>query len=111
MVEALLAAAIVAGVAGAFYQLIASDARVAAGMADRRMALLVAQSALDLASVDSAGIARGESAGYRWQARRDPYRAGGWVTGGLRIDRIEVRVSRPGAAAPLVTLSTLVARP
>lgn len=112
LVEAMVSLAIVAAITGAFYQLLASNRAARQAVDDRRMAMLVAQSALDLAAVvgPSAPAARsGRSAGYAWQARGAP--APGMDADALRAEQIEVIVRREKAGQPLLSLQTLVARP
>lgn len=113
VVEALVAIAIVAAMTGALFQVIATNARSTRAVAERRMALLVAQSATDLAMVQgprSRAAERGATAGMTWVATSEPYRGDGFG-GELRRELVRVSVWSQTAGPPLVTLETLAGRP
>lgn len=113
VVEALVATAIVAAMTGALFQVIATNVSSARAVAERRLALLVAQSATDLAIVQgvrSRAAERGTTAGMTWSTTGEPYRGDGFG-GELRSERITVSVRDRAAGPPLVTLETLAARP
>lgn len=63
LVETLIAILIVAGMAGLWFETVAANARQQQGLADRRLAMLVARSQLATVGVLSA-IAPGETTGY-----------------------------------------------
>lgn len=112
LVEAMVSLAIVAAITGAFYQLLASNAAARRATDERRMALLVAQSALDLAAVVGArapAARSGQSAGYTWQTRGAA--SPGVDPAVLRVEHIEVVVRRENSGPPLLSLQTMVARP
>lgn len=113
VVEALVATAIVAAMSGALFQVVATNANSARAVAERRLAMLVAQSATDLAVVQGArsrAAERGATAGMTWTTVGEPYRGAGFG-GELRTERIRVSVWNRAAGRPLVTLETLAARP
>jgi type II secretion system protein I len=111
LVEAVVALAIVSAITGAFYQLLSSNLAVRQTLADRRMALLVAQSALDLAEVvgPTGAGGSGSAAGYRWKAVALPSPEAN--SPALRVEQIEVTVMRVDSGRPVLALKTLVTRP
>ena len=107
LVETLVAAAIIASMTALTFNVIAANAQAARSMADRRLAIMVARSALDL--VDGSitqSSAYGTMSGLVWHSTAEPYSKG--VRGGRRPLRlITVTVAPAGAARPLVRLQTL----
>ena len=111
LVEALVALAIIAALAGALADTLAAHARTRAAMAQRRTALLVAQSAL--ARIAAGDPADGGQAGeLSWHVVREPYDAGGDIGAGQTfaaaapLEHVSVAVEDT-AHRPLVTLRTV----
>jgi len=111
LVEALVALAIIAAVTGALANTIAVHARTRAAMAQRRTALMVAQSALArVATGDQADD--GQSGDLAWHVERQPYDAGGQVGAGqtfataVPLEHISVTVE-DATHHSLVTLQTI----
>jgi len=104
LVETLVAVLIVAAMAGLWFDTLAQGIRQQQALADRRIALLVAQSRLATVGVlttDSAGEDRGSDAGMNWQISREPF-----PQAGQGIDKVEVTAGRPGGDA-LASLQSL----
>lgn len=103
LVEALVAVLIIAGMAGVWFQSVSDNARRQIGLAERRTAMLVAQSQLSTVGVIGAiapGVRTGSDAGMNYSIAIAP------AAGGL--SRVTVTVARPGAP-PLAVLETLKA--
>lgn len=106
LVEVLVAAAILAGVSALYMRSVASNAGAVRMVEARRGAVLVAQSALEQASIPDSRLAlRGAGGGFTWETVVSP--GPGPAEGPIRLERVEVRVYQPGGKAPLVTLATL----
>lgn len=107
LIEALIAVLIVAVMSGLWFETVSGTARQQYGMADRRTALLVAQSQLATVGVLSP-LAPGETTGsdagleYRIAIAGEPGGGGS----GSTLARVTVTVGRPGGP-PLATLQTL----
>ena len=71
LIETLIALAIVAAMTAALVGTTGQDARIRLAVQQRREALLVAQSALDLAA-DANAANRGQWRGYAWAVSRQP---------------------------------------
>jgi type II secretion system protein I len=113
VVEALVAIAIVAAMTGAMFQVIATNASTARAVTERRLALLVAQSVIDLAIVQgtrSRAAERGSTAGMTWVATSQPHGSDGFG-GNLRTEHLQVSVWNRNNPSPLVTLKTLAVQP
>jgi prepilin-type N-terminal cleavage/methylation domain-containing protein len=97
LVEALVALAIIAALAGALAETVGAQARLRGAVAQRREALMVAQSAL--ARVTAGDPADGGQAGsLSWHVLREPYEGGGEAGAGQSF----------AAAAPLEHVSIAV---
>jgi prepilin-type N-terminal cleavage/methylation domain-containing protein len=111
LVEALVALAIIAALAGALAETIGAHARMRAAMAQRHMALLVAQSALARVSAGDP-VEGGQAGDLFWHVVREPYDAGGAIGAGqgfavvAPLEHVGVAVE-DGAHHPVVTLRTV----
>ncbi|WP_293880055.1 type II secretion system protein [Sphingomonas sp.] len=106
LVEALLAMAIIAVMMSALFSSISNNAKATRAVADRRAAVLIAKSALDLAIGGGAeGPRSGDAGRFRWQIAIDPYR--GESAGAPRLDRVTVTIDQPGSPVPLFQLRSL----
>lgn len=104
LVEALVAVLIVAGMAGLWFDTLGQGARQQHSLADRRTAMLVAQSQMATVGVITMiapGETRGSDAGMDWRANVEPF-----ADGGEGLDKVTVSVGRPGDG-DLATLQTL----
>ncbi len=104
LIEALVAVAIVAAMAGLWFNTLAQGAAAERATADRRTALLVARSQLATVGVYTAaapGVTSGRDAGMAWRIDITPF-----PEAGQGMEQVVVSVGRPGAAA-LATLRTL----
>ncbi len=94
MIEALVALAIVAVMAGLVFTTVSQTSHAARIIADRRAAVLLARSVLAAATVDTATApvpARGTDGPLAWSVTRDNYEgAGGGVT---RLEQVVVTIS------------------
>ena len=93
LAEALVALAIVALLSGLLFGVIRSSAAAQSGLMDRRIALLVAQSALAQAqALPGSGAERsdGEDMRFSWQIERGP--AAGDIRSAIPMERITVYV-------------------
>ena len=102
VVEAMVAVLIVALMAGLWFETLGSAARRQRGGADRRMAMLVAQSQLATVGVLNAvipGSVTGQDGEFAWRIAVEPAESAG-------LAQVTVSVSRPGGR-PLATLQTL----
>jgi len=111
LVEALVALAIVAALAGALAETLGAHARTRGAMAARRQALMVAQSAL--ARVEAGDPAEGGQWGdLTWHVAREPYDAGGSPGAGntfamaAPLEQVSVAVE-DAAHRPLVMLRSV----
>jgi hypothetical protein len=107
LMEALVSAAIVAGVLAAAFQVAAEASRRREAIEERRTALLIAQS--QLATVGAAipslpGDTSGADGGYSWRLHAEPSRAEGQAAPLLQVT---VAVRRTGGTADLAVLRTL----
>lgn len=113
LIEVVVSAAIVAMMMGLTYQAIAANAQAGRIVAERRAAVLLAQSVLDQATAapDAADLVRsGRSGGLAWQVESGGYDGGGrngGRTGGPALDRIAVRVRDVANGKPVFMLQTL----
>lgn len=104
LVEALVAVLIVAAMAGLWFQTLGQGARQQRHLADRRTAMLVAQSQMATVGVITAiapGETTGSDAGMDWRITVDP-----WRDGGEGIEKVTVSAGRP-AGRELATLQSL----
>ncbi|MBC7520712.1 MAG: type II secretion system protein [Sandarakinorhabdus sp.] len=104
LVEALVAVLIVAAMAGLWFDTLAQGVRQQGTLADRRIAMLVAQSRLAVAGVAHAGGGQdssGSNAGMDWRIRVEPY-----PDAGDGIEMITVSVGKPGGTV-LANLQSL----
>jgi type II secretion system protein I len=111
IIEALVALAIVALISAGLYRIISTNLRTSQQIADRRLATLVAQSALDLASVRGTGSAaaqQGASAGYVWNTSTEPLRNVP-LDQGLNLKIIRVSVFKAGSPRRIVVLQSVSA--
>ncbi len=111
LIEALVSAAIVAGVLGLLFSTLADAETRRQGLEARRLALMIAQSRLASVGAEipiATGETQGAEAGLAWRVRIEP-----GASEGLAISRIAppslvmVSVRRATGGADLVTLSTL----
>jgi type II secretory pathway component PulJ len=104
LVETLVAVLIVSAMAGLWFETLGQGARQQRALADRRLAMLIAQSQMATVGVlrsVGAGATTGSDAGMDWRTEIRPY-----PEAGTGIDKVSVAVGRPGAAA-LVVLQSL----
>jgi len=109
LVETLIAAAIVAAMATTLSVVIARDAQARRQIAERRIAIAIAQSQLEQASAGSAASglpSSGTEEGFQWRVARAGFGTNA-RDGGPPLERVSVYVTRPGNATPLVRLETL----
>jgi hypothetical protein len=102
--EALVAVLIIAAMAGLWFDTLTQGVRQQRTLADRRIAILVAQSQLAAASVIyAAGVqdSSGSNAGMDWRIRIEPY-----PEAGEGVEKITVSVGKPGGVA-LANLQSL----
>lgn len=109
IVETLIAVAIVATMSAALFGVVMRDAQARRMLADRRVAIAIAQSRLDQASLS--GVAgdlptNGREEGLDWRIATTPY-GGNAREGGPPLREVTVEVFRPGLPRPLVRLQTL----
>lgn len=112
--ETLVAAAIVALIAGALFSTLADGARHANMTRDRALALMVAQSQLaqvghtiPLRAGETSGALGLEAIRLDWSVIMSPAALSAGAGGAGQLLRVDVRVGRPGMRRPLVALSTL----
>lgn len=108
LIETLIALTIIAAIMGVTFQSLTSNARAAQGMIDRRMAVLVAKSALDGAiGANAASNARqgGISGTLRWQVGVQPYLPRSGTAPAL--DLVTVTVIRADTNRPVLQLRSL----
>lgn len=110
LIETLVAAAILSLMLGLVYRAMADGAVSATQLAERRNALLLAQS--QLAQAGSAlplqpGDTEGRSDDLLWKLSVAPYEDIRATSNAGRLQQITVTVSKPGNPAPLAQLSTL----
>ena len=106
LVEALVALAIVAMMAGLVFETIAQLGDTAARAADRREATLLARSVMAAATLDArvpAIAAAGSDSGLNWQISTQPYSS----EGGLALRKVTVTIVRPADGAVLARLDGL----
>jgi membrane protein implicated in regulation of membrane protease activity len=109
VIEAMVAALIVAAVAGTLFETMAAHARADRLVAARRNALLVAQSQLAAAGVVSPlgeGTREGRAGDLIWRVSSEPYEDGD-ESDVDPVRRVTVTVRAANTRAPLATLSTL----
>ncbi|MDT0508407.1 type II secretion system protein [Novosphingobium sp. MMS21-SN21R] len=107
LVEALVALAIIAGMAGLFYQTLTGSIEASRGIEARRIAVLVAQS--QLAAAEAGAIRsgdEGDSAGLHWTVSIEPWDQGA-RSGNLTLERVQVAVSAPPSLRPVMSLESL----
>jgi hypothetical protein len=103
LVEALVAVLIIAGMAGLWFQTVNDNARQQRGLADRRTAMLVAQSQLATVGIIGAiapGVRTGSDAGMTYAVAIAP--------AGEGLSLVTVSVARPDGP-PLAVLETMKA--
>ncbi len=96
LVETLVAVLIIAAMSGLWFETLAQGARQQRGLADRRIAMLVAQSQLATVGVLRAvapGQTSGDDAGMAWRIEIRTY-----PEAGTGIDKVTVAVGQPGGA-------------
>lgn len=106
MIEALVAALIVAATVGVGFDTIRGGAARVRGLDERARAMLVAESQLaGVGSVvpASAGVTRGVDGAFTWSIEVGHFDDGG----SLELNEVTVRVSDGEGRRPLATLSTL----
>lgn len=110
LAETLVAAAIIAAMMGLTYQTVSANAQAARLIAERREAVLVAQSVLAQATgptSDGGQAAGGGRAGsLSWRVATNPYSTGARA-GGLPLEQVTVNVFGKRPHAPVMTLATL----
>lgn len=111
LIEALVALAIIAALAGALAGALGDHARAARMIAERRSALVVAQSAMARIAAGER-VDSGSDGALVWHAAREPYDAGGALGAGtagsidLPLEQVRIDVE-DGARHHLVTLQTV----
>jgi prepilin-type N-terminal cleavage/methylation domain-containing protein len=111
LVEALVALAILAALAGALAETVSAHARTRAAMAQRRIGLLVAQSVLARVAAGDP-VEAGQAGNLTWHVVREPYDAGGDIGAGqgfavvAPLEHVSVAVE-DGAHRPVVTLRSV----
>jgi prepilin-type N-terminal cleavage/methylation domain-containing protein len=110
LVETLIATAVIATMTALVFQGISVNAGTTRMIADRRGAVLVAKSALDMSTVSEmadggVGARTGVSGVFRWRITEQPYPNSLGTAPTLHL--ITVTVSRVGVEKPLVQLRTL----
>lgn len=109
VIEAMIAAAVVAAMLGASFEAIQSTAGQSRKIEARREAMLVAQSALATVGTEVPvvpGSTDGMSGALLWRVDITPTEASGDSSVGA-LDLVTVTVRTPEAPAPLATLRTL----
>ena len=112
LIEAMVAAAIVALMLGAMYRSIADDARGERVLVQKRAALLIAQSELDAAGTVTplaAGAIAGVEDNYVWRMDMEPYASAQGSAG--KLWQVTVTVRPRDGSVSLVTLRTLALGP
>lgn len=108
LIETLIALAIIATIMGVTFQTLASNARTTQTMIDRRMAVLVAKSALDGAigaNATSNERQAGIAGSLRWRVGVQPYLSRSGTAPAL--DLITVTVERADTNRPVLRLRSL----
>ncbi|WP_408590650.1 hypothetical protein [Novosphingobium sp.] len=108
LVEALIALAIIAAITAMLFTTIGQDARTRHAVAERRVAVLVAQSALDRAAAGD-GATEGRSQGLDWRIAREPYGTADPFDP-APLEQLTVTVADAGQR-PLLTLATVRIKP
>jgi prepilin-type N-terminal cleavage/methylation domain-containing protein len=109
LIEALVALAIIAAMTGALVETLAADAHARLAVQQRRMALLVAQSALDRARGGEAvntGHSDGPGPALQWHIDRQPYQESAVPFAATRLEQLTVTVADPGGHR-LVRIATV----
>lgn len=109
VIEAMIAAAVVAAMLGASFEAIQSTAGQSRKIEARREAMLVAQSALATVGTEIPvvpGATDGTTGALLWRVDIAPTEATAESSVGA-LDLVTVTVRSPGASAPLATLRTL----
>lgn len=109
VIEAMVAALILAAMAGLLFQTMTSNAAASRALAERRRALLVAQSELAIASAQGIlipSVREGQQDGLLWRVSAAPYPLDGGSDVGA-IGQVIVTVREPGGGGPLVSLRSL----
>jgi len=107
LVETLIALAIIAAMTGVMADISVQDARAQAAVRDRRLAAIVARSALDRAAAGE-GADAGEDAGLAWHIAREPY-GDADPFDPLPLEQLAVTVASH-SGQPLLTLVTVRSR-
>ena len=108
LVETLIATAIIATMAAATFAAIAANARATQLIVDRRTAVMLAQSALDLgmAGIGNRREAQGQTVGtLAWSLSVEPYRPR--TDTAPPIDRVTVTVRQSASGRAILRLSSL----
>ena len=105
LVETLIAAAIIAVTLASLFQTLSANATAVRAMENRRQAVLVARSVLDMVVADRGAPQAGTQAGMAWRATVEPYAAG--PDRGGRLELVSVFVATPDSEKSLVHLRTL----
>lgn len=111
VVEAMIAALIIAGMAAALFATLHSNALAARAADERRRALLVAQSALAAAGAGnplSPGIEEGMDGDLVWRRAVAPFSVPDGASRAGTVERVTVSVRRAGSESPpLIILPSL----
>ncbi len=108
LIETLIALAIIATAMGVTFQVLALNARATQAMIDRRMAVLVAKSALDGAigaNATNNDQQAGVSGALRWRVAVQPYQPRSGTAPAL--DLVTVTVQRADTNRPVLRLRSL----
>lgn len=109
LLETLVAVGVIAMVMGMTFRTVSANAQAARMMADRRAAVLIAQSALEAASGSASDVSLergGRERGLRWEVTVEPY-GGEARDSGVPLQRVTVTVESEASRRPLVRLGTL----
>lgn len=109
LAETLVATAIIAAMMGLAYQTIAANAQAARLMAERREAVLIAQSVLAEAigpASDAGQLHGGRAGSLSWQVATNPYSTGARA-GGPPLEQVTVSIFGERPQAAILTLTTL----
>ncbi|WP_419827477.1 hypothetical protein [Sphingomonas sp.] len=109
VIEAMVAALIVAALAGTLFETVAANARTGRRVAEAERALLVARSRLAAAGVETplaTGIVEGRDGDLAWRVAVEPYEGDG-ASDVDPVSRVTVSVRDLRARVPLATLTSL----
>jgi type II secretion system protein I len=106
LIEALVALAVFATMTALLYQAVVSSASLQRRIADKKLAVLIAQSALDQIEGDDRSFAAGQSGNLIWKAEVQRY-AGGAISGSERLQQLTVSVSNRATGQIVLQIKSL----